>query len=58
MRTLTPVDDRNDYKVCTCIATSHPHGKRECDEPPTIRGGVCTSCRYYASRPSTKEPKE
>lgn len=52
------MNDKWEEQVCTCIATSHPHKPGECDEPPTIRGGVCTSCRYYASRPSTKEPKE
>lgn len=36
----------NDYQVCQCIRIGCWHPKGKCDEPPTIRGGICTSCRY------------
>lgn len=34
--------------TCTCIAISHPfHEENGCAEPPTYRGGICNTCRYY-----------
>lgn len=40
-------DDENNFRVCTCIRIDCWHPKGRCDEPPTIRGGICTTCRYY-----------
>jgi hypothetical protein len=40
-------DEDKDFQVCNCIAKSHDHEPERCEEPPTIRGGVCSHCRYY-----------
>lgn len=33
--------------TCTCIRLDCWHAKGQCDEPPVIRGGICTTCRFY-----------
>ena len=33
--------------TCTCIRLNCVHPKGECEEPPTYRGGICLTCRYY-----------
>ena len=33
--------------TCTCIRLDCWHPKGRCEEPPTYRGGICTTCRYY-----------
>lgn len=37
--------------ICTCIVINCWHPKGECDEPPTYRGGICSTCRYHHSNP-------
>jgi hypothetical protein len=40
------MNQRDDFRVCSCIALDHPlHKPGRCDEPPDIRGGVCHTCR-------------
>lgn len=44
--------------TCTCIAINHPfHEKNGCAEPPTYRGGICNSCRYYRNRVKPVTPE-
>lgn len=52
-------DEKWQDQTCTCIAINHPlHKKGECDEPPTQRGGICNTCRYWYSHPApVKETK-
>lgn len=39
--------------TCSCIRIDCCHPKGECGEPPVIRGGICTTCRFY-KEPSLK----
>jgi len=40
----------SDFRVCSCINRDHEHKPGECDEPPTIRGGICYTCRVSRER--------
>lgn len=40
--------ERDDFRVCSCIAIDHDHQPNRCEEPPNYRGGTCTSCRLWA----------
>ncbi len=41
--------ERPEYHGCTCEFVNHDHVGMTCSRPPTIRGGSCNTCRYWAT---------